>query len=168
MGPLRHALLSGANAASKNSIPGDSELYSRRSAARPLAPMRRVSVSITFRPTVTVCAIPISRPKVCALPPEWSRPDVRWRLAPVSNAPVCIGLFQALTPSSLSAAQNSVVVFKTFGSADLNAGPPDPSLSSRAPAGLILICPSEKQSNHSNRVDEPVRQDADPQVASRQ
>jgi hypothetical protein len=36
-------------------------------------------------------------------------------------------------PSSLYAAQNLVVVFKTSGSADQNAAPHDPSLSWRAP-----------------------------------
>jgi hypothetical protein len=47
----------------------------------------------------------------------------RLPLARASNAPVCTGPFKAPMPSSLSPAQNSVVVFKTSGSADQNAGP---------------------------------------------
>jgi hypothetical protein len=131
--PLRRELLSGRNAGSKNSTPEDSRLCSMPSAARFLAPMRRVAVSIIFRPTESVCAIRSSTPKACVLPPALSRPDARLPLARVSNAPACIGPFQAPMPSSLYAAQNLVVVFKTSGSADQNAGLHDPSLSWGAP-----------------------------------
>src|ERR1035438_1280483 len=133
MVPLRHELLNGRNAGSKNSTPEDSGLCSQPSAARSLAPRRRVAVYIISRPTATACAIPSSTLKACVLPPAWSRPDARLPLARASNAPVCTGPFQAPMPSSLSAAQNSVVVFKTSGSADQNAGPHDPSLSWGAP-----------------------------------
>src|ERR1700733_1594330 len=132
--PLRRELLRGRNAGSKNSTPEDSRLCSRPSAARSLAPMRRVAVSIIFKPTESVCAIRSSTPKASVLPPAWSRLDARLPLARVSNAPVCTGPFQAPMPSSLSAAQNSVVVFRTSGSADQNAGPHDPSLSWGTPA----------------------------------
>jgi hypothetical protein len=50
-------------------------------------------------------------------------------------------------PSSLSAAQNSVVVFKTSGSADQNAGPHDPSLSWGAPKYLVHIKGAFQQFN---------------------
>ena len=65
-------------------------------------------------------------------------------LAHGPNVPECTGPFAALTPSLLSAAQNSVVVFKTSGSADQNAGPHDPSLSWSAavPIDLLDACPA--------------------------
>src|SRR5271170_8089138 len=132
--PLLHELLSGWNAGRKNSTPEDSRLCSRPSAARFLAPTRRVAVSIISRPTASVCAIRSSTPKACVLPPAWSRPDARWPLVRASNAPACTGPFKAPMPSSLSAAQNSAVVFKTSGSADQDAGPHDPSLSWSAPS----------------------------------
>src|ERR1700674_4320416 len=130
---LRRELLSGRNAGRKNSTPEDSRLCFMPSAARCLAAMRRVAVYIISRPTVSVCAIRSSTPKACVLLPAWSRPDARLPLARASNAPVCTGPFEAPMPSSLSAVQNSVVVFKTSGSADQNPGPHDPSLSWRAP-----------------------------------
>src|SRR5258706_6103824 len=99
--------------------------------------MRLVAVSIISRPTASVCAIQSSTPKACALPPALSRLDAKWPLARASNAPVCTGPSKAPTPSLLSAVQNSVVVFKTSGSADQNTGPHDPSLSWRAPAFLL-------------------------------
>ena len=133
MVPLRHELLNGRNAGSKNSTAEDSGPCSRPSAARSLAPRRRVAVSIISRPTATACAIPSSTLKAYVLPPVLSKPDVKWPLAPASNLPVCTGPFQAPMPSSLSAAQNSVVVFKISGSADQNPGLLDPSLSWRAP-----------------------------------
>src|ERR1700694_4902672 len=131
--PLRRELLSGRNAGRKNSTPEDSGLCSMPSAARSLAPMRRVAVYIISGPTDSVCAIRSSTPKACVLPPALSRPDARLPLARASNAPVCTGPFKAPMPSSLSAAQNSAVVFKTSGSADQNAGLHNPSLSWRAP-----------------------------------
>src|ERR1700674_5280775 len=130
---LRRELLSGRNAGRKNSTPEDSRLCFMPSAARCLAAMRRVAVYIISRPTVSVCAIRSSTPEACVLLPAWSRPDARLPLARASNAPVCTGPFEAPMPSSLSAVQNSVVVFKTSGSADQNPGPHDPSLSWRAP-----------------------------------
>src|SRR5271155_5103228 len=136
--PLLHELLSGGNAGRKNSTPEDSRLCSRPSAARFLAPTRRVAVSIISRPTASVCAIRSSTPKACVLPPAWSRPDARWPLVRASNAPACTGPFKAPMPSSLSAAQNSAVVFKTSGSADQDAGPHDPSLSWSAPRKYYL------------------------------
>src|SRR5271157_1516750 len=138
---LLHELLSGRNAARKNSTAEDSRLCSRPSAARFLAPTRLVAVSIISRPTASVCAIRSSMPKVCVLPPAWSRPDARWLLGRASNAPACTGPNKAPTPSLLSAAQNSVVGFKTSGSADQNAGPRDPSLSWRAPSLGLFFAP---------------------------
>jgi len=129
----RRELLSGRIAGKKNSTPEDSRLCFTPSAAKCLAAMRRVAAYITSRPTVSVCAIRSSTPKACVLPAAWSRPDARLPLARASNAPVCTGPFEAPMPSSLSAVQNSVVVFKTSGSADQNLGPHDPSLSWRAP-----------------------------------
>src|SRR6266478_7720354 len=133
--PQHHELLSGRHAGSKHSTPEDSGLCLMPSAARSHAPMRHVAVSIISRPTESVCAIPSSTPKACVLPPESSRPDARLPLARGSNAPVCTGPFKVPMPSSLSAAQNSVAVFKTSGSADQNARSHDPSLSWGAPPG---------------------------------
>src|SRR5216683_1615281 len=141
-GPTAHGLLNGQNAARKNSIPENSWLCSTPSAARSLAPIWLVAVSIISRPTASVCAIRSSTPKACARPPALSRPDARWPSARASNVPGCTGPFAAPTPSLLSAAQNSVVVFKTSGSADQNAGPHDPSLSWGAPS------PSDSRSLH--------------------
>jgi hypothetical protein len=93
-------------------------------------------VSTISRPTASVCAIRSFTPKACALPPALSRPDARLPLARASNVPGCTGPFAAPTPSLHSAAQNSVVVFKTSGNADQNAGPHDPSLSWGAPTPL--------------------------------
>src|ERR1022692_2513194 len=155
--PLRLELLSGRNAARKNSTPEDSGLCSMPSAARSLAPMRRVAVYIISRPTATACAIPSSTLKACVLPQALSRPDARLPLARASNAPVCTGPFKAPMPSSLSAAQNSVVVFKTSGSADQNAGPHDPSLSWGAPPVVGIrqfrtgLCPRFRLLHHDCR-----------------
>src|SRR6266478_6145995 len=131
--PPPHGLLNGQNASRKNSTPENSWLCSTPSAARSLAPIWLVAVSAISRPTASVCAIRSFTPKACARPPALSRPDARWPSARASNAPGCTGPFAAPTPSLLSAAQNSVVVFKTSGSADQNAGPHDPSLSRGAP-----------------------------------
>ncbi len=102
------------------------------SAVRSRAAIWLVAVSIISRPTASVCVIRSSTPKACARPPALSRPDARWPLEPASNALACTGPSKAPTPSLLCAAQNSVVVFKTSGSVDQNAGPHDPSLSWRA------------------------------------
>jgi len=133
-GPTTPRASQWAERRSKNSTPEDSRLCSELSAAKSLAAMRRAAVSIICRPTESVCAIPNSTPRACVLPPAWSRPDARLPLAPVSNAPACTGPFQAPMPSSLYAAQNLVVAFKTSGSADQNPGLHDPSLSWRAPS----------------------------------
>src|SRR6202021_2812036 len=130
-----HGLLNGQNAARKNSTPEESGHYSPPSAAKYSAPTRRAAAFAISRPIASVCATRSSTPKACALPPALSRPDARWPLARASNAPVCTGPSKAPTPSLLSAAPNSVVVFKISGSADQNAGPHDPSLSWRAPYG---------------------------------
>src|SRR5271165_4874804 len=148
---LLHELLSGRNAARENSTAEDSRLCSRPSAARFLAPTRLVAVSIISRPTASVCAIRSSMPKVCVLPPAWSRPDARWLLGRASNAPACTGPNKAPTPSLLSAAQNSVVGFKTSGSADQNAGPRDPSLSWRAPGLSRAFREGERRSGRAER-----------------
>src|SRR6266446_1848187 len=131
--PPPHGLLNGQNAARKNSTPENSWLCSTPSAARSLAPIWLVAVSAISRPTASVCAIRSFTPKACARPPALSRPDARWPSARASNVPGCTGPFAVPTPSLLSAAQDSVVVFKTSGSADQNAGPHDPSLSWGAP-----------------------------------
>src|SRR6266404_1285401 len=132
--PPPHGLLNGQNAARKNSTPENSWLCSTPSAARSLAPIWLVAVSAISRPTASVCAIRSFTPKACARPPALSRPDARWPSARASNVPGCTGPFAVPTPSLLSAAQDSVVVFKTSGSADQNAGPHDPSLSWGAPS----------------------------------
>jgi hypothetical protein len=81
-----------------------------------------------------------ARGKVASRDLRWIDADQfdreRWPLARASNVPVCTGPSKALTPSLLSATQNSVVAFKTFGSADQNARPHDPSLSWGAPGHI--------------------------------
>src|SRR6266403_122649 len=139
--PPPHGLLNGQNAARKNSTPENSWLCSTPSAARSLAPIWLVAVSAISRPTASVCAIRSFTPKACARPPALSRPDARWPSARASNVPGCTGPFAVPTPSLLSAAQDSVVVFKTSGSADQNAGPHDPSLSWGAPPPPPCFCP---------------------------
>ena len=109
----------------KDSIPESSRLRLPPSAGRSRARIWLVVVSIISRPTASACAIRSFTPKACALPAALSRPDAKWPLARVSNAPVCTGPNKAPTPSLLSAAQNSVVVFKTSGSAGQSAAPHD-------------------------------------------
>src|SRR5438094_8662746 len=130
--------LSGQNAGKKNSIAESFRFYSPRSGARYIVLRRPAAASTISKPTENACATRSSTPKACALPQAWWRPDARWPLAHASNVPECIGLCAAPTPSSLSAVPSSVLAFRTSGSADQNAGPHDPPLSSGAPYGIPL------------------------------
>jgi hypothetical protein len=131
--PTTHGLRNGRNAERKNSIPENSQHYSPPSGVRYLVQTRRAAASTISRLTASGCATRSFTPKACALPRAWWRPDARWPSVHALNAPGCTGLCKAPTPSSPFAARNSVVAFRTSGSAELNAGPHDSSLSWRAP-----------------------------------
>ncbi len=139
--PPPHGLFNGRNVGRKNSTPENSRRYSPPSVARCTAPRTRVAVS-TISSDFQTNRERMRYPEFHAQGLCTSTGVVEAARSPLAhgpNVPECSGPFAALTPSLLSAAQNSVVVFKTSGSADQNAGPHDPSLSWSAPVPIDLL-----------------------------